>query len=124
MSYRAKIPVQIESPNKFLKWHWSKRHRFKQQLTLLIRASIKPKPKQPLQRAAVAFLLVRKRRMTDHDNIQFSCKQLQDALVAAGIIADDSLAVIGEPVVEQKTLRQAGETEPCTFIEVFPMEDA
>lgn len=92
--YHYTIPDIPPSNNRFLgrenRWEYQN---IKKQWAALVEAYCRPKPPEPLPRAAVTLLYhFKDQRRRDPDN--YSGKMILDGLTRAGIIADDSFAVI------------------------------
>lgn len=60
-------------------------------------ATVGKRPPEPLKRAKVTYIRRSYGRDPDYDNLVGSWKHVQDALIRAGIIVDDTPAVIGQP---------------------------
>jgi Holliday junction resolvase RusA-like endonuclease len=102
------IAEVTESANKMLRMHWGARERYNKKWERLVWAHVWPrKPEQPLARAKVTLTRHSVRKM-DADNCRLSFKPIMDALVKYGVLLDDTVAVVGEPVViqEKAPLRQ------------------
>lgn len=98
------IPVGLPSPNVYLRWHWAKRARFKKQLAAHMMSAM---PLEPYAAVTLTVTRVCTRRITDVDNEAFIVKPLLDAMVGAGIIADDNSEIVQEVSVRQLTRAQA-----------------
>lgn len=95
------INALTDSPNKFLGAHWVTRKRNADKWRRLVWTKVwHLKPPAPLKRAEVECER-HGARMLDADNARGSFKAVIDALVHWGVIADDSVAVIGEPKIVQ-----------------------
>jgi Holliday junction resolvase RusA-like endonuclease len=97
-----------KSPNVFYSTHWRTRHTHTKKWERLVWAHVWPrKPERPLERAKVTLTRHSVRKM-DADNCRLSFKPIMDALVKYGVLLDDTVAVVGEPVViqEKAPLRQ------------------
>lgn len=105
-SYQFDIFWELYSLNVWEGMHFHKRSRLKKKLTEEISLCFGPKPDEPLQHVRVSFSMVRKRKITDYDNLRSVTKLPLDAMVRAGILLDDSMDNIGAPVVEQFTQAQ------------------
>ena len=101
------IPALPKSPNQLLGAHWTVRANHAKRWERLVWGYVWPhKPKEPLKKAKVTFIR-HSIRVMDADNLRSSFKCVADSLVKLGIIADDSMAVIGEPIVRhEKTKRK------------------
>lgn len=92
--YYYTIPEIPPSNNKFIgrenRWEYQE---VKKQWANLVAVYCRPKPPKPLYRAKVTLLYhFKDKRWRDPDN--YSGKFILDGLTQAGIIADDSFAVI------------------------------
>jgi len=101
--------------------HWSALHRAQQQvndevIALLIEQGwCEGGLPEPLQTAQVTITFyVPDKRNRDADNLITRCKPILDALVTAGVIEDDSIAVIGVPEYRVEYRKN----QPGTRIEV------
>lgn len=108
MSYvlEFSVPTLPKSPNQLLGAHWAVRANHAKRWERLIWAYVWPrKPAAPLKKAKLT-LIRHSIRVMDADNLRSSFKPVVDALVKLGIIADDSMAVIGEPIVRHERTRR------------------
>jgi hypothetical protein len=97
------IPEATPSANTTLWAHWRKKHALRKRWAWLVRAAkleakVFDAPKYP---KATVTIERHSPRMLDADNCRAGTKVLADSLVAEGLILDDSMAVIGEPVIRQ-----------------------
>lgn len=107
-------------PNAFKSGHWSKqakeRKMWREAVVWAVRSEMGPEwPPQPFERATVLFDCYRSGQPPDHDNLVASIKPLLDGLqpqsvtrrksgqlvvsVGCGVIANDTMSCIGEPMV-------------------------
>ena len=79
--------------------HWSARHKkdksWKQQVWL--EAQQKGRPKKPLHKATVTLIRYSASE-PDFEGLVSSFKTILDGLTEAGVIANDSMSVIGQPI--------------------------
>lgn len=95
------INALTASPNTYLGSHWRVRSRHADKWKRLVWQKVwHLKPAEPLKKAAIELERWSPRKM-DADNARSSFKPVVDALVKWGVLADDSVAVIGEPKVTQ-----------------------
>lgn len=113
------IPLELPSPNAYIRWHWAKRARFKKQLTAHMGKAVPP---EPYKATKLTVTRVCSRRITDVDNEAFIVKPLLDAMVNAGIIVDDNSNVVQIVNVHQLTRAQAksktGDDTVRTIVEI------
>lgn len=96
------INATPKSPNVFYSSHWRTRHTHTRKWHTLVFTKVwHMKPPKPLKRAVIEMQRFSPRKM-DADNCRLSFKPVLDALVKCGVIADDTMAVIGEPKVTQE----------------------
>jgi hypothetical protein len=82
--------------------HWAKRHKENKAWDMMIACAVRDKlPNNPLPKASVTIIR-HSYRMLDYDGLVGSCKPVVDALVTAGVIKDDSWAVLGRWLVDQR----------------------
>ena len=113
MTYTMTAFTELPGLNKYLRMHRYARVRLKVNLAReLAYTCIPPRPREPLEKAKVRVEIVRKKLLTDADNLYAATKPVFDALVNAKIIADDKIENIGYPEVTQKTLKEAGVSRP------------
>jgi hypothetical protein len=95
--YKAEIeiPVLPKMLNGFLRMHFFARKRENERWRMLIAQYFLEKPKRPLKRASITLTRYSS-RTGDFDGIVASFKPTIDALVRNGILADDSMAVLGK----------------------------
>ena len=98
------IPLELPSPNVYLRWHWAKRARLKKDLAAHMYSVV---PHKPYPAVSLNVTRVCTRRITDVDNEAFIVKPLLDAMVSAGIIADDNSDIVKSVEVQQLTRSQA-----------------
>lgn len=104
-------PEVVPSLNVWKNWHWAKQGRYKQELkdaiTLLALAIKMPK----FERTTVQIIYYHgtRRRRDPADN--YAPKFLMDALVAAGILADDNGELVKVPPVGMEYDRERPRTE-------------
>lgn len=82
------------SLNKYLLWHWRRRHKYKTSLAWLVRARVgRQMPTKPYEKATITIERFSAGTL-DHDNFAGGCKPLIDCLQAKaggiGIIVDDT----------------------------------
>lgn len=95
------IPLLPESLNKGLRAHRFARDRDNKAWDSLIWAETRSnKPAAPIKRARLS-LVRHSHRMLDFDGVVGSMKPVVDALVTAGILADDRWSVLGAWHVDQ-----------------------
>jgi hypothetical protein len=97
--------------------HWSRKKAMRKRWGWLVRAAILKAGVTARPNHERARLTIERygARVLDSDNYRAGTKWLQDALVAEGFIADDTPAVIGEPV-----LRQFAGKERKTIVRIEP----
>jgi len=83
------IPVGLNGANGLLRMNWRKRSKYNQYWKQLVRSGIDMSHKTPRGRQIVYVSQIR-RKLLDRDNLYASCKPILDALVAWGLIKDDS----------------------------------
>jgi hypothetical protein len=83
--------------------HWSRKLKLRKRWAWLVKAALLNAGVHAPPRLARAKLTIERHgpRSLDADNFRAGTKWLQDSLVSAGIIADDTPAVIGEPTLRQ-----------------------
>jgi Holliday junction resolvase RusA-like endonuclease len=95
------IPGLPKSPNDLLGAHWRQRSKHAKEWQEAVWAYLLKaggKPPAPLTRARLS--LIRYSSVEpDRDNLRGSFKAVVDGLVKAGVLVDDTSAVIGEPYV-------------------------
>lgn len=104
MSYvlEFKIDDIPESPNKLLGRHWTIRKRHADKWHRLVWSKVWfVKPPVPLEKAKVTLTRYSTGKL-DADNLRSSFKAVVDGLVKWGVIVDDNMDVIGEPIVKQE----------------------
>jgi hypothetical protein len=102
--YKLELHLRVlpESLNKSLRAHHHARRKENKAFDHLIWAEVQgKKPKEPLELAAIC-LIRHSYRMLDFDGLVGSMKPVVDALVTAGVLADDSWNVTGPWLVDQK----------------------
>jgi len=118
------IPIELPSPNVYLKWHWAKRGRLKKTLASAMTEAVPPSPYNAVNLHVTRVCV---RRVTDADNEFFIVKPLLDAMVTAGILIDDNKNIIKRLNVDQLTRKQAedatGNSEPRTIIRIEVLND-
>ena len=118
------IPIELPSPNTYIKWHWASRARFKKKLGSHMSRAVPPEPYTSVNLYVTRVCI---RRITDADNEFFIIKPLLDAMVTAGIIPDDNKNIIKSVTVDQLTRKQAedatGNSEPRTIIRIEVLND-
>ena len=82
------IPVSPNGPGGLLRMHWATRKRYNDMWKIMVRQQITPQ-NPPEGKMSVRITQNRRRRL-DPDNLVASCKPILDALVAWGLIRDDS----------------------------------
>ena len=113
MIYTMTAEIELPGLNQYLRTNRFVRVRMKKALAVELGYTCTPRrPLEPLPKASLRVEMARTRLLDDADNIYGCLKILGDALVQAGLIADDSTKVIGYPEVTQKTLKEAGVTKP------------
>ncbi len=91
-----------DSPNALLGAHWTVRKRHADKWRRLVWAKVwHVKPLEPLKRAKLTLIRYSIKKM-DADNARSSFKPICDALVHWGVIVDDNVNVVGEPIVLQE----------------------
>ena len=98
------IPLELPSPNVYLRWHWAKRARLKKDLAAHMYSAV---PHKPYPAVSLSVTRVCTRRITDIDNEAFIVKPLLDAMVNVGIITDDNSDIVKSVEVNQLTRSQA-----------------
>jgi hypothetical protein len=97
------IPEATPSDNATRWAHWCKKAALRKRWAWLVKAAmleakVFQAPKYP---KAIVTIERHGPRSLDADNARMGAKCLMDSLVAEGLILDDSVAVIGEPVIRQ-----------------------
>ncbi len=106
MSYKLRLLIDSlpKSLNKKLRSHRFKNHSenksWDRQIACMCSAK-GIKPKTPLERAQIT-LIRHAHRTLDFDGLVGSLKPVVDALVTAGVLKDDSWAILGKWEVDQK----------------------
>jgi hypothetical protein len=86
-------PPGPNGPGGFLRQHWARRKRQKDDLELVLRAAINSSESRPIRfkgKVRIEYQRSYFTRPMDPDNLTASIKPLQDVLVRLGIIEDDS----------------------------------
>ena len=98
ITIRICLPWTIPSLNVWEGLHWAERGRTKKKLAAEIAVKYKTQclaldvePTLPAPDAIITYHSIRSRRITDLDNFIGGMKGLNDAMVKAGIIADDNM---------------------------------
>lgn len=117
------LPYEVPSQNARDGQHWSARHRERKELTWRVRAALPPGgcPHGTRKRAVVIHAF-RRRRITDRANLVGGAKALVDALVAAGVLVDDSdrWAAI---TYDQGLHMRAGYAVPTTVVSIYEIDE-
>ncbi len=101
-SLELSIAMLPKALNKSLNAHWRTRHKVNLAWDKFIAAECWNKmPAQPVRSAKISITR-HAHRMLDYDGLVGSMKPLVDALVTAGVLADDSWKVLGKWEVDQK----------------------
>ncbi len=88
------------SGNTFIHMHWAKKGRYSTKWhNLVYFETIGKTPKKPLEKCTIRIERYSARIQIDADNFITGSKPLFDGIKRAGIIMDDSLKVIGVPIV-------------------------
>jgi hypothetical protein len=123
---REVIVLTIDEPtpslNVLLGNHWSKRRAHRERWRWLTRQALGAAKfwERPQWRKARVSIERHGPRILDADNYRAGTKFLTDSLVEAGILADDTPDVIGEPELRQVLSK----TERKTIIHIEPQEIA
>lgn len=83
------LPREIQSGNVLAYRHWRIRMKDKAAWTMVLRANLTPQRAQAPDFCRVEITAYRKRYLDD-DNLIAGAKHLRDALIHAGLIADDN----------------------------------
>lgn len=87
------LPFVTPSLNQYLKWHWSKRARFRDQCCWLVRQALNSRVTRDTWNCETRLTVNITRygsRTLDNDNFIGGCKPLLDALHYEGVIFDDT----------------------------------
>lgn len=124
LATRLTISFEVPSQNRTERRHWSTRAKERRDLNWMIAAAL---PRGGCQhdgrRRRIQILAYRRRRITDQANLVGGCKTLVDALVATGVIVDDSEQWV-DLHYEQGLYRTAGYDRPTTVIRIYDIEPA
>lgn len=116
------IPGKVPSnngKNGLLRMHWSRRGRLKKMWKLLF---LSQTHNAHTGRVKIHFTHYhRGMAIQDAENLSSTSKIPLDALVAAGIITDDKMKVIGTPTFSQVRVRENHDVR--TVIEIIDLED-
>lgn len=116
-----RIPFEIPSQNATERRHWTRRAKEKDVLVAMLRFAqatagdelIRP----PAARRMVFITAYRRKLITDHANLVGGCKTLIDALVALGLLHDDSDQFMVARYAQGRC-REAGYASPITVIRI------
>lgn len=110
------LPCDIPSQNKRERWHWSKqRAEVKRWATLFRDGSQGLRP--PTGKRHVSITSYRRQRCRDMANLVGGCKGLIDGLVRAGVLLDDSIALM-EATYAQEVVSRSPTGKPCTVVAI------
>lgn len=84
------LPFASPSLNELLRWHWSKRRKYHDQVCLLLRMQVQMHRYEPANKRMHMELLRVGKRTIDADNLVGGAKPIVDALVKATLLVDDS----------------------------------
>ena len=104
-SVTFKIPMKLPSYNQWTNVHWAKRKRMKDEweqyfFALLVQRNVKDELQPPIRIDIVAAFKDARRRDIDNFSSCPALKGIQDALVHAGVIPDDSTRYVRARTVE------------------------
>lgn len=97
------IPILPRLPNQLLGSHWRTRasHADKWRRIIAEQVALAGGPVEPLKRAKLTFIR-RSTKRPDHDGLVGGFKAIQDSLVRAGVLVDDTHEVIGVPTYDHE----------------------
>ena len=102
------IPGVLPSSNAVLRWHWTRRARLWREWSRAVWAATRATPRTRSVQDPVAVEVVHHRaRLLDPDNAVGAVKPLLDALVAAGLVYDDSTQYLRRLTVIQRPCHRA-----------------
>lgn len=115
---------EVPSQNVRDRRHWSADHRERKALTWRVHAAL-PADGCPHRgrRRTIEVLAYRRARIRDDANLRGGAKALLDALVAAGVLRDDSDRWM-HAEYRQDLHRRAGYDQPTTVIRIYDLEAA
>ena len=116
------VPLKIESLNKTLRQHWSKRAKEKKLWFDHIRAACNWKPPQAKGKMRVIVTSYRK-RLLDTDNLVGGAKGLRDSMKDLGMVMDDS-PKWSEWIYEQKLFSEFGVAKAKNEVTTIRLEEA
>jgi hypothetical protein len=117
------IGFEVPSQNHTERRHWSARSKERKRLDWLIRAALPadgcPHRGRKRQLEIIAY---RRRRISDHANLVGGCKTLLDAIVAAGVLVDDS-DDYACAAYRQDVISKGGHDRPTTVIRIYDLDE-
>ena len=111
------IPEKVPSnngKNGLLRTHWAKRRKLVETWAWLFRAQTTNRHAGQVEIQIIHYHIGR--AIQDYDNLVSTLKLPLDALVKAGIIADDKMSVIGVPTIEQVRVKDKKEVKTVITI--------
>lgn len=111
MRVRIILPVQLPTPNQFMRMNIYAQTKMKKEYRTLLNVVWQPKYQATEKtKRHVRIISYRKKLIADDDNLKFVAKFLTDALVKTGFIYDDSRKYI-DHYVSQELDRKNPRTE-------------
>ncbi len=99
-TFRFEAPLPSTQADVQQRWA---RTKYRDQWHLRVKLTVgSRRPPEPLTRATVTLTRASSRpsRLCDADNIRISFKPILDGLVACGVLAEDNIGTIGEPLLQ------------------------
>jgi len=108
----VRVPLKVESLNRMMQVHWSKRHRIKKQWEWALMAAAAGRASGPYRRIEIVSF---RQKFLDDDNLRGGAKPVLDALQDLEWIVGDDMESI-DPVIYRQVKVAKG--EECTIVKV------